>query len=57
MENTRRIRLVKERFTKERKIEIFELVTDYKDFLKGKGSIVKIDYIDACLRNELEDIK
>ena len=55
MENTRRIRL--EEFTKERKIEIFELVTDYKDFLKGKGSIIKIDYIDACLRNELEDIK
>lgn len=51
------LKKILEEFTKERKIEIFELVTDYKDFLKGKGSIIKIDYIDACLRNELEDIK
>ena len=44
-------------FAKEGKIERYELVTDYKDFLNGKGSVIKIDYIDLYLRNELKDIK
>jgi len=38
-------------------IETYEFITDYKDFLKGKGSTIEIDYIDIYLRNELENIK
>lgn len=44
-------------FVKEGKIERYEFITDYNDFIKGKGSTIKITYIDVYLRLELSNIK
>lgn len=44
-------------FIHDGKIERYDLVTKYEDFLKGKESRIKITYIDLYLRYELSNIK